>query len=90
MPTDRLACIVPFCRCTIAASRIPWASEWICAKHWRKVPDLVKTRHTRAKRRVLGSRKKIGNAQAEFERRRQHQVITWEAVKRSMIEGFEG
>lgn len=48
----RLACIVPFCRRTVAqAGRFANATEWICGDHWRGVPRITKRLYTRARRR---------------------------------------
>jgi len=45
--TERLRCLVPFCRRTRAREGY---SEWICAKHWPLVDRDLKRRYTRIKR----------------------------------------
>lgn len=57
--TARLACLVPGCRCTTAVTPMierhgPMA-EWICAKHWRAVPQFER-RHLAKARRYLRRR----------------------------------
>lgn len=48
---DRLSCCVPFCRRTIARSRLPaGAAEWICGKHWPAVPRHLKRRKRQIER----------------------------------------
>lgn len=48
--TERIRCLVPFCRRTTAAGRF---SEWVCGRHWRQVSRRLRTRYHRAKRRAL-------------------------------------
>lgn len=58
MTAPRLRCFVPFCRCTRGSRKadpLPddvTGMEWICAKHWRRVPMLVKAHRRAADRRV--------------------------------------
>jgi hypothetical protein len=52
MTAERLACQVPFCRRTTAASRFPAGTEWICADHWRLVDRRRRRVYARAKRQL--------------------------------------
>ncbi len=47
---ERVPCLVPFCRCSTAAARIAPNNEWVCARHWRAVPERLKLRYRAAKR----------------------------------------
>lgn len=49
---ERIACIVPFCRRTIAAEKMAHNREWICGKHWRHVSAQRKASYRRAVKRV--------------------------------------
>lgn len=50
---DRIACCVPFCRRTIARSRLPDEhNEWICGKHWPLVSRRLKAEYRLAKCRA--------------------------------------
>lgn len=56
MTSDRVACVVPFCRRT--AKRTHADQEVICGKHWRQVPEARRraySRLLRAYRRRFGS-----------------------------------
>ncbi|RWX72509.1 hypothetical protein [Mesorhizobium sp. M2A.F.Ca.ET.039.01.1.1] len=47
--TDRIGCLVPFCRRTTAARRLPAGhTEWICSAHWRLVSRKAKLMKRRA------------------------------------------
>lgn len=52
MKPGRIACCVPFCRCTVPKDRHPGATEVICAKHWRLVPRALKARKRQCNRRI--------------------------------------
>ncbi len=49
---DRIACVVPFCRRTVARVRFPDAAEWICGQHWRLVPASLKQQRRIVRRRM--------------------------------------
>ncbi len=57
----RIPCIVPDCQRTrrhdpdlvdVDGVSVDLASEWICATHWRRVPEPARRVHSRAKRRL--------------------------------------
>jgi hypothetical protein len=77
--SDRIRCVVPFCRRTTARFKPP--TEWICGDHWRLVRKVM--------RRVYGRRKK------EWRRyHHEHDGIAcdrlWAFVKRRAIEAAGG
>lgn len=50
---DRIACVVPFCRRTIAADAAafePPDNVWICARHYAAVPKKMKAVRRRARK----------------------------------------
>jgi hypothetical protein len=47
---DRLSCVVPFCRRTVAGSSLARGAEWICSEHWRSVSRRTKLIKRRAER----------------------------------------
>lgn len=50
--SDRIPCIVPFCRRTAPRSKFPDpATRIICGKHWRAVSKRYRRVYTRAMRR---------------------------------------
>ena len=84
---DRIRCLVPHCRCTIARAHLdPAHDEWICAKHWRAVPRGAKQARQVAMRR---HRRALGRARsylliAEAARR------AWKRCKAEAIEAAGG
>lgn len=46
--SDRLRCIVPYCRRTTKAE----FREWVCAKHWTVVPKALRRAYRTAMRRA--------------------------------------
>lgn len=46
--TERVACLVPFCRRTTARFRPP--TEWLCQDHWKLVPMWLKSRRRKVRR----------------------------------------
>jgi hypothetical protein len=61
--TDRLACLVPFCRRTHKPEAY---SEWICGEHWRLVSKATRRRLFLARRRAVRLMGERGRAWAAF------------------------
>lgn len=88
----RLACLVPFCRCTRGQRKgerpIKAGEQWICGKHWRLVPVEMKRRRRELLRRwrkvTIGNRGK-----AEYLARVAY-WRQWEAIKVMAIEVAAG
>ena len=78
--TDRLRCIVPFCKRTRELDRAK--SEWICPEHWRNVPDFVRREKFRANN-ALRRGFKDGSARPALESRARN---AWAACKKAAIE----
>lgn len=57
--SDRVPCLVPFCRRTVAAEKLAAKghTEWICAVHWKTVPLVFKRRKARFERLIRIGRK---------------------------------
>jgi hypothetical protein len=73
--TDRLQCLVPFCRRTIRRTALPPEhNEWICGKHW------TVTSVTWRRRRALFRRRG----------RRDLEAMMWKRLKRQAIERAAG
>lgn len=49
--SDRIPCMVPFCRRTASREKFPNCDQIICGKHWRMAPVLWRRRHSRLVRR---------------------------------------
>lgn len=77
--TDRLPCIVPFCRRTAPAGIY---SEIICAPHWRMVGHRTKWLYAAVKRRLR-------RVPTDDARRRQRDRV-WARCKREAIEAAAG
>jgi hypothetical protein len=79
---DRVPCIVPFCRRTMAADKLAPYREHICMIHWRAVSARTKWIRRRVKAKVA----RIGWTPAM-------QVLegrTWDRAKRQAIEAAGG
>lgn len=50
LKTDRIPCLVPFCRRTTGGDQ--GFSEWICQPHWSAVPRSTRAAYNLAKRRA--------------------------------------
>lgn len=50
--SERTACLVPGCRCTVATDKIKPHSEWICAKHWVLIPRQLKLDYAAERRQA--------------------------------------
>lgn len=46
--SERVPCLVPFCRRTRAAEGTP---EWVCGRHWPVVPRRLRALYAAAKRK---------------------------------------
>ncbi len=79
--TDRLRCIVPFCRRTTK----PLYREWICGKHWPLVDRALKRRLARLKRLLRRCR-----TDRQWRHVRNHLDIVWECCKAQAIERAAG
>lgn len=79
--SGRISCIVPFCRRTIAVSRLPEGYEWICGKHWSAVPRHLRRRKSQAERIA-----KRTNRPAAW----RLTGLIWERCKREAIERAMG
>ena len=80
--TDRIACLVPGCRCTAPADKFPEGFEIICPKHWKLVPSALKRRYNqlRARRRKIQRlAQKVGGDLVQ--ERTQHALITLEYLQ---------
>lgn len=80
---DRIACCVPFCRCTVARAKFPNATEVICAKHWRIVPPALK-RQRRSWERV--ARKMLLSSHPYAEKAWNRAGHGWDLCKAKAIE----
>ncbi|WP_166306391.1 hypothetical protein [Bradyrhizobium sp. 2S1] len=82
--TDRVRCLVPFCRRTTKPGRNGVNVQWICGNHWKAVPL--------AQRRVWGRlrrqwRRYGPEAGVHFDARWWR---VWDRLKRSAIEAAGG
>lgn len=79
--TERIQCVVPFCRRTTARFKPP--TEWICGEHWKLIPHAQRRVWGRLRRqwRRFGPESGIGGE-------RWYRV--WDRLKRSAIEAAGG
>lgn len=82
--TDRVRCLVPFCKRTTPAGRFGPDAQWICGNHWRMIP--------KDRRRVWGRLRKqwrrYGPSAGENFDARWWRI--WDRLKRSAIEAATG
>lgn len=48
--TDRIPCVVPYCRRTASAFKFEGCTEIICGKHWRMASATARRRHSKLAR----------------------------------------
>lgn len=82
--SDRVRCLVPFCRRTTPAGRFGADAQWICGDHWRAIP--------KPRRRVWGRLRKRWRrygpqAGVHFDARWWR---IWDRLKRAAIEAAAG
>jgi hypothetical protein len=95
--TERIKCLVPFCRRTVDGDRFA-GCEVICGKHWRMASATLRRRHSRLSRRY---RRKFGDSAywtfpagsaARIEALRLDRLLRklWDRCKASAIEAAAG
>jgi hypothetical protein len=82
--SDRLPCLVPFCRRTCKFSL--GFDEWICGPHWRAVSSEAKA-FRRAANRRLRKATHVGRAIGPYQYRARR---AWERCKAEAIERAAG
>lgn len=78
--SDRVPCIVPFCRRTGAREKMPGATEMICGKCGRRAPRRLRLLYRKSLRRWDRGIDRSDKHAARLER-------LWEKFKAAAIEG---
>lgn len=87
--SDRIPCLVPFCRCTGKPNQALGDTQVICAKHWRGVGPLTKRAYRTARRRFRAEAERQNDVE-QFTRLNWLCVDLWARASRQAIESAAG